>query len=150
MNPTYKVIIFYEGREYTEYVIDASTKAAAEKHAIANFKKKKGLKNAHVTAHADTVGSGPPEVQRLKFFPSGIKPSGKTNWRIKVIKEQLVPREFKYRVTAIYKTKTHGTAKVHVDVVAYSSDNAMLKGKRELSSHLHGSQVIKWEVRRVA
>ena len=148
MNPTFKVIIVHEGREYDEYVGDASTKSAAEKKAVANFKKKHKVKGS-VTAHADFIGSAAPIVMYPKFYPKGgVRPNGKPIMGMKMIREQIKLRELKYIVRVTLKTKSKKIETAHTVVMAHSPEDAMLKGKRELGGWTRGSTNIKWEVRR--
>ena len=135
MNPTFKVKIFYDDREYDEYVIDASTKLVAEKHAVANFKRKHNIKGGHIVAHAHVLGSEPPIVQKIKFFPSGMKPNGRPNFRIKVEKERIQLREFRYTIWALWKLPG-GHGSIFTKVTAHDEHDAIMKGKRALASEI--------------
>jgi hypothetical protein len=150
MKPTFKVIIFYEGKEHTVYIGDADTKSRAEKKAITKFKTKHKLGNVHITAHADNIGNEPPVVMMPKFFRVGAKPSGKPNWRMKIVRERIVPMEFKYRVTATYTNKSKRNVTTHVDVMGHDGSDALLKGKRELAPYLQGYKVLGWVTRRIS
>jgi hypothetical protein len=147
MKLTYKAIIFYDGNEYNAYV-EAENKTQAEKIAKLKFMQKHNLKKAKLTIHASAISDTIlPIVHRPSFKRMGTKPDGRPNWRIKMVKERIEPKEFKYRVTVMC-SKDGSAHTISVDVMAYNSDNALIAGKRALAGKLIGYKVIGWAARR--
>ena len=132
MNQIYKVVLFYNGKEYTEYVDTTNGRIAINK-AKASFKKKHKLKvlDASIDAQAFLLSESPPEVMYPRFFPKGKRPDGRPIMGIKMVRERLKVREYVYSVRWIGFKKPENI-QLKVDVTAANEREALVKGAREL------------------
>lgn len=150
MRETYKVIIWYDDKEYTSYIIDANTRQQAEKQAVAAFAKKHNVSKSKLTSHVYGLSEKVPEVMTVKMF-GGVNPkTGKkrSGGGVRVDYTPLKLRQFEYLVTVHYIESGKNLLK-SIEVTNSDPNAALLDGKRRLLPSLGNRiKIVKWETRR--